>query len=247
MSSITFTDYVTPVPASWLNDVNTITYTTVPGLASSLGSLTTTVGGILSDYVSKAGTNNFLGTNNFFSLPTSTSIPSGDYHLTNKTYVDDHIATVVAATRRVAQVQTYTTGTSATGTTIIPFDNTIPQNTEGDQYMSVTITPTSTTSTLEVTVVLFGSFSVSSTITAALFRDSTAAAVAAGGEHKTTPTGLAQITFNYQVVAGSTSATTFKVRAGGQLAGTFTFNGASGVQYLGGVMASSITVKEYLP
>lgn len=35
MASTTFTDYVTPIPASWLNDVNTSTYATVPGLSTS--------------------------------------------------------------------------------------------------------------------------------------------------------------------------------------------------------------------
>lgn len=38
MPSTTFVDFVTPVPASWLNDVNTSTFVTVPNLALQVGS-----------------------------------------------------------------------------------------------------------------------------------------------------------------------------------------------------------------
>lgn len=36
MASTTFVDYTTPIVASWLNDVNTGTYTTLPGLVTSV-------------------------------------------------------------------------------------------------------------------------------------------------------------------------------------------------------------------
>jgi len=36
MTSTVFVDQVTPVPASWLNDVNTSTYTTVPGFTAAI-------------------------------------------------------------------------------------------------------------------------------------------------------------------------------------------------------------------
>jgi hypothetical protein len=44
--------------------------------------------------------------------------------------------------------------------------------------------------------------------------------------------------------AGTTSETTFKVRAGGEEAGTTTFNGVGGARKYGGVLASSITITE---
>ena len=46
------------------------------------------------------------------------------------------------------------------------------------------------------------------------------------------------------VATGTTSATTFKIRAGGNGAGTWTFNGQSGARRYGGVEASSITITE---
>ena len=44
------------------------------------------------------------------------------------------------------QTVSYQTGAVATGTTIIPFDDTIPQITEGNEFMTLAITPRSATS-----------------------------------------------------------------------------------------------------
>jgi len=154
--------------------------------------------------------------------------------------------------RQVAQIQTFQTGAVATGTTQIPNDNTIPQQTEGDQYLSLTITPQSATSTLEIDVTIFGteSTNVAELYTYALFQDSTASAIAAGQVSLAGPatTGAYVGTIKHIMTSGTTSATTFKVRAGLHVAGTFVFNGgAGGAQLMGGVYASRITVKEYLP
>ena len=46
--------------------------------------------------------------------------------------------------------------------------------------------------------------------------------------------------------SGTTSATTFKVRAGGNSASTITLNGANGGRRLGGALSSSITITEIL-
>ncbi len=168
-----------------------------------------------------------------------------DYALADGTGISDgvignrHFATGVC----VQEVGT-TLGTVATGTTLIPIDNTIPQNTEGDQYMTLTITPKSTTNILIIEVVLIVADSVIGNPVVALFQDSTASAlravIAQWAVDKPMP-----LNFKHRMVAGTTSATTFKVRAGGQTAGTLTINGIAGTQYLGGVLASSITIREY--
>lgn len=149
---------------------------------------------------------------------------------------------VQSAVRQFVNTQT---GTSATGTTTIPFDNTIPQNTEGTEFMTLAITPTSSTNALFIQVDIVCSYSIANTMTAALFQDSTANALAAASEYQTTGTGITTISFNHRMIAGTTSATTFKVRAGGETAGTMTFNGISGTQYMGGVFTSSISITEY--
>ena len=46
------------------------------------------------------------------------------------------------------------------------------------------------------------------------------------------------------MTAGTTSATTFKVRIGGNSSVTVTLNGQSGARRLGGVASSSITITE---
>lgn len=156
------------------------------------------------------------------------------------------LSTAITGVRRIAQIQSTQTGAVATGTTIIPQDDTIPQITEGDEYMTVAITPTSAGSTLEVDVSIMTTNSVLTWNIAALFRDSTANALASAMVFGAGATTGGFITFRHRVSAGSTSATTFRVRAGGSAAGTTTFNGVSGGRQLGGVMASSITVTEVL-
>ena len=145
---------------------------------------------------------------------------------------------------KVVQVVRYQTGAVATGSTIIPQDDTIPQNTEGDQYMTCTITPTSASNTLRIDVVAYLVHSVSGFETAALFQDNIVSALAVGtvaNYYTAIPT---PIKFTHFMTAGGTSATTFKVRGGAPVAGTTTFNGASGARLFGGVMASSIAITE---
>lgn len=136
------------------------------------------------------------------------------------------------------------TGTGSTGTTQIPSDNTIPQNTEGDEYMTLAITPTSASNKLKIEVVYNGTHSAISRNTVALFQDSTAGALAVGQFVNPAAGYEGQCIFTHYMTAGTTSSTTFKVRAGGNAAGTTTFNGTGGVQRYGGVYASSITITE---
>jgi len=138
------------------------------------------------------------------------------------------------------------TGAVATGTTVLPLDDTIPQNTEGDEYMTLAITPTNSSNILYIDVVLNAATTVgaASQFGVALFQDSTAGALAACSHGAIDAGQMMHITFRHKMTAGTTSATTFKVRAGGNGAGTTTFNGRSSGRLFGGVMASSITITE---
>lgn len=137
-------------------------------------------------------------------------------------------------------------GEVATGTTAMPDDNTIPQITEGDEYMTVAITPKSTINNLKIDIVGNLSNPLEAKITGALFQDSTAGALAGAQDTTdgTTPESLHQLTFTHWMAAGTVSATTFRFRAGAA-SGTTSFNGTSGARKLGGVCASSMTVTEY--
>jgi len=144
----------------------------------------------------------------------------------------------------ILQVVHSDTGALATGTTVIPYDDTIPQITEGDQYMSLAITPKFANSTLLINVVFVGARSDNWVSTVALFRDSTANAIGAVHFHSPTTDGIATSSFSVKVPSVAVTATTFKVRAGPATAATITFNGQAGGRKFGGVASSSIRITE---
>ncbi len=150
-------------------------------------------------------------------------------------------------TGKIAQLLTSQTGLVATGTTQIPDDNTIPQITEGDQYITLAITPTNASSKLEIDVTFNGASSVTGNMTVALFQDATANALQATTIVVPSANFETLLSLKYIMTAGTTSATTFRVRAGLNTAGTLTFNGSGGVQLFGGVCGSRLTIKEILP
>lgn len=153
---------------------------------------------------------------------------------------------VQAPGQHVIQVQHASDAAVATGTTTLPSDDTIPQNTEGDEYITVSITPKSTTNRLFIRAsILLASSAAGFEMTAALFQDSTAGALAATGQTGSNSNENVIITLEYEMAAGTTSSTTFKIRAGTSGAGTTTFNGRAGARLFGGVATSTLTVTEY--
>ena len=144
----------------------------------------------------------------------------------------------------VQVVNVISTGVTS-GTALIPVDDTIPQSSEGFQVMTLAITPKATSNNLLIQVVVnLANTAAGNNLVAALFQDSTAGALAAGVQFKAGQNDTTQIVFNHFMTAGTVSATTFKVRVGGALAGTTAFNGEGASRILGGVLASSITITE---
>lgn len=151
----------------------------------------------------------------------------------------------LTTTNPVIQRVSSQTGEVATGTTVIPLDDTIPQNNEGDEYLTLAITPKNAANILRIDVCVNGTNSTAGAFTAALFQDTTADALAAAVTQVNTAGQPRMINFTHTMAAGTTSATTFKVRMGCNNAGTTSFNGISGGRIFGGVMASSIVITEY--
>jgi len=178
------------------------------------------------------------GIKNFTSIPVlPASDPTDGNQSVRKAYAD--------TTSKIVQIVNYQTGANATGTTVLPFDDTIPQKTEGDEYMTLAITPTNATNKLKIDVVWFGGTSTTAYyIGVALFQDAAADALAAGFNYDSTGSAPSMISFTHYMTAGTTSATTFRVRAGFQTSATLNFNGYGGGRKFGGVMASSITITE---
>jgi len=146
---------------------------------------------------------------------------------------------------RMVQYKYYQTGSLATGTTQLPLDNTIPQITEGDQYMSLNFQPIKVGNILEHTIIFNGA-SGDGQVTLGYFDSSSTSAIAASSDTR----GASQyntIVISFKQIVTSLDSKTFSVRAGPNSATAVTFNGASGVGYFGGTIASSIMIKEYQP
>jgi hypothetical protein len=147
----------------------------------------------------------------------------------------------------VIQSLVTTSSAVATGTTQIPADDTIPQITEGDEYLTRAITPSSGANVLNITsrlASLVSSGAIGNAMAMALFRDSTADAIVADALITTSTGGGLALQLTTRVKAASTTSTTFRARAGLGAAGTTTLNGVAGVRRYGGVSNSFIQVDE---
>lgn len=137
------------------------------------------------------------------------------------------------------------TGAVATGTTAMPFDDTVPQITEGTEFMTVAVTRVEPTSLLGIDVVFNFEINGSEQLSLALFQDATAGALAAVNEVTKSINDHHCVSFTHMMTAAAAGSTTLRVRAGPNSAGTVTFNGVGAGRKFGGVMASSIKVTEY--
>ena len=133
----------------------------------------------------------------------------------------------------------------ATGTTALPLDDTIPQNTEGDQFISAAITPTSAINKIKIVSDIHISNSTVSRMTACLFQDTTAGALTCGIAHAAATYAIT-VPVKHIMNAGTTSATTFKIRSGAESGGTHSFNGSAGARRYGGVLYSLIHIEEIM-
>jgi hypothetical protein len=148
----------------------------------------------------------------------------------------------------VAQVVVATSNTPATTTSIIPYDDTIPQNTEGAEFLTATITPTNSTSNLIIEFDAWGATSNLDGFVLALFRDSTVDAIQA--RILVIPTGNYSVHLILRAVvsASSTSSTTFKIRYGPSDGSTACMLRTGLVtSVFGGSDSATLTVTEVLP
>lgn len=148
---------------------------------------------------------------------------------------------------RILQIVTASTNTADSSTTILPLDGTIPQNTEGKQLLTATIVPKNASSTLRIEVCIPLGSNSGNGWAGALFRDSTANALAACGGpiSNTVPGG---ITLVHYVAAGSTASTDFKFRYGpSQGAGTAYVNSLGGTTFGGVQGPATMTITEIAP
>lgn len=148
----------------------------------------------------------------------------------------DAVNLAIAPAGTIIQIATNSTAayTALSGFNI---DDTVPINTDGTEILTLTITPTSAFNILNIS---FTGWQGNSSISvAALFQDANPNSLC------TTYNG-ANMILNYNMVAGTNSATTFKIRAGGNILGpTAYLNGVLANRLFGGTGIATLTVTEY--
>ena len=140
----------------------------------------------------------------------------------------------------------YKAATSLTAT--IPFDDTIPQVSEGTQILSASITPKTTTNRirLRAQVWVFRNTSGATNFQMAAFQNGAANAIAAmsGAAVEGAIYGNSNI-LEYEFVPGSVSAQTITIRVGNSNALGITVNGtAGGSRLMGGAGVSTLILEE---
>jgi hypothetical protein len=114
--------------------------------------------------------------------------------------------------------------------------------------MTQVITPSSAANLLRIKArAIFHTTATAVVQCAALFQDSAASALAAAfGVLSSSGTSIDSFEIDYRMMAGTVSATTFKLRAGPNTAATTTFNGNAGNRNFGGVANSYMSVEEIM-
>lgn len=148
----------------------------------------------------------------------------------------------------IQRVQTQSGSLISPTSTAIPIDDTIPQNTEGGAItdLDTAITPNNTSNVLVIEALInCASAGGSAPLALALFQDSTAGSLAVGLVNNPNNDLTNQIKICHKMTAGTTSATTFKLRVGNAAGDQITVNGFAGNRKFGGVLISSLSVSEY--
>lgn len=142
--------------------------------------------------------------------------------------------------------QVYVDANAATGTTTVPTDDTIPQSSEGTQFMSYTWPTQGACNAVIFESHTHGTISTTGVCTAAMFRNSDADALAVESMNVASAGGF----FHQHIVAPLqkvyTGSQSIKIRIGGGGASTTTFNGSGGNRFYGGTSYSSIKITEIM-
>lgn len=123
-------------------------------------------------------------------------------------------------------------------------DDTIPQNTEGTEILTASITPKSVTNRVRVRFQGYGGTSGSSEIVAALFKDSGADALCAAISVPVGSSGYSPILLDFEHVPATTSQVTYKVRVGPSSAVTARLNGLHNARRFGGASRATLILEE---
>lgn len=192
---------------------------------------------------------------NISGLTTATDIDTAadflPYYDSSASTIKKTLASAIGGSGSGKLVQrVYATYTAHSSTTdLIDTDDTIPQNTEGAETVTASITPTDAANIIRIRVEAVGLSGTAGSWNMALFQDSIADALASTANdmaagHQTS----AQLVFEH--VASNTTARTYKLRvgnAGVTGGGTFYFNGNAAGRLHGGVQGHRMVIEEITP
>jgi len=153
------------------------------------------------------------------------------------------ITTPDLPTSTVSNAKFYDSPTEFVITGIVPLDNTIPQNGEGQQIISGTITPSKTTSKILGILSLNGDGTTTSVFAA--FRDLVADAISSTWVQNISSSSL--VAFQFIDTPATTSLVTYTIRCGPGSAGTLYINRNDTVSLLGGSNKITLTLLEINP
>jgi len=131
-------------------------------------------------------------------------------------------------------------------TTVLPWDDTIPQNTEGVLKLSATVTPKSVNSRFRIRCCGMADVSASIPACMALFQDNIANALQATGNVGLGTNGTHPLVLEFEHSPGTTSPVTYKINIGPGSAGTLRMNGTTGGRKFGGVGITTLVVEEVI-
>jgi hypothetical protein len=128
----------------------------------------------------------------------------------------------------------------------IPFDDSLPQNTEGKQLFSLSFTPLSSSSTIRIHGVVQAAVNSTADCKIVGFSSAVGANAIFASEATITSAGMVPMAFLHEEAALTTNARTYSMRYGPAAGETMQINGVGGGRKLGGALVSYMIVEEWL-
>jgi len=219
---------------------------TIGTLNSTTGTITNISTTLAGDFTISQGTGT-LGTTGVVAgtYGTSTIIPR--ISVDAKGRITTLSTAALGSTGKVLQVVSATTSSVVTCGTTIPWDDTIPQITEGNEVLNLTITPLSATSVIYIKFDASGSASgaVTNAATIAFFKDSAANAIYATQVHFWNASNYGnKFNASYKENSSSTTSRTYRVRVGADSPTIYINGNFAGTRRYGGVSTAILEIWE---
>lgn len=141
--------------------------------------------------------------------------------------------------------RSFTTYTTSLTAAVIPFDNTIPQSNEGSEIFAVSFATRFANSKVRLRLRAAGDgVNVVTPVAAVFINAGTDAVNVATGTTVPTPGYWWGLDLTYEHTPGSTTAVTYRVRVGGDIANRLRLNGNTGSSFGGVVSGATLEIEE---